>query len=187
MQVLHSNVRIITASNRPLLELVDQGRFRKDLYYRLNVVTIRISPLRERREDITALVNYLLKQIAHRYGKPPKVLNNEAWQQIMAYEWPGNVRELENALERAFLFSPGQIIIKVGVDVSPDGGVLRDERNLRGKKRLAASQVETKTLQDALAKHNGNVTAVANEIGISRRAVHQKLKHYNIDAGVFRK
>ncbi|OAH96010.1 sigma 54-interacting transcriptional regulator [Methylomonas methanica] len=186
-QVLHSNVRIITASNRPLLELVDQGRFRKDLYYRLNVVTIRISPLRERREDITALVNYLLKQIAHRYGKFPKVLSNEAWQQIMAYEWPGNVRELENVLERAFLFSSGQIITKVGLDVSPKASVSADQENLRGKKRLAASQVETKTLQDALVKHNGNVTAVANEIGISRRAIHQKLKHYNIDAGVFRK
>lgn len=185
-QVLNSDVRVIAASNRPVEELVAQGGFRQDLYYRLNVVPIHIPPLKARREDITALANHFLRQIARRYSRPPKFLGNEAWKQVMAYEWPGNVRELENVLERAFLFAPGQVIDNVGVDILGGDGST-DAGNLRSKKRLAARQVEVKALQEALLGHDGNISAAARTLGISRRAVHQKLKQYKIEAAVFRK
>lgn len=188
-QVLHSNVRVIAASNRPVETLVTQGTFRKDLYFRLNVVPIHIPPLRDRREDITVLTNHLLKHIAKRYDRPAKFLGGEAWKQVMTYEWPGNVRELENVLERAFLFASGEVIDDIGMNLLGGAGLgsLPEGGNLRSRKQLAARDVETRTLQDALFRHDGNVSAVAKEIGISRRAVHQKLKSHNIDPGAYRK
>ena len=191
-QVLRTNVRIIAASNRPVGKLVDAGEFRKDLYYRLNVMPIHIPSLRERREDITALVNHLLRRLAERYETPLKVLGSRAWGQVMAYGWPGNVRELENVLERACLFARGQVIDAIDA-IAPDAaegmaaGNPPGAGNLRHRKQFAAREVENKTLQDALFRHDGNVSAVAREIGISRRAVHQKLKSCNIDAAAYRK
>ena len=184
-QVLHSNVRVITASNRPVENLVASGMFRKDLYYRLNVVPIHIPPLRERREDISMLANHLLKRIALRYECPTKILGSDAWKQVMAYEWPGNVRELENVLERAVLFAAGKIIDDIGLNIPVNAnGKMED---LRSRKQLAAREIETKALHDALFRHDGNVSAVAKEIGISRRAVHQKLKNHSIDPAIYRK
>lgn len=188
-QVLRSDVRVIAASNQPVTSLVAQGHFRKDLYYRLNVVPIHIPSLRERREDITALANHLLKRIAARNHGPLKVLGSQAWKQIMAYNWPGNVRELENVLERAYLFSPRQVIDGIGINVDEEATPTRsaDTGDLRIRKQRAAQEIEAKVLQEALFKHDGNVSAVAKEIGISRRAVHQKLKSYHIEAAGYRK
>lgn len=188
-QVLRSDVRVIAASNQPMTSLVAQGQFRKDLYYRLNVVPIHIPSLRERREDITALANHLLKRIGARNRGPVKMLGSQAWKQIMAYNWPGNVRELENVLERAYLFSPGQIIDSIGIGANEE---LSQEKlggtsTLRHRKQQAAQEIEAKVLQETLFKHDGNVSAVAKEIGISRRAVHQKLKNYHIEAANYRK
>lgn len=188
-QVLRADVRIIAAANRPVEKLLATGEFRKDLYYRLNVVPIHIPSLRERREDITALANHLLPRLAERYQRPFKVLSSEAWRQVMAYDWPGNVRELENILERAFLFARGQVIDAIDVKASErnEAGNPPDAGNLRSRKLSAAREIETKVLQDALLRLDGNVSAVAKEIGITRRAVHQKLKSNGINATAYRK
>ncbi|MAT64279.1 MAG: Fis family transcriptional regulator [Gammaproteobacteria bacterium] len=185
-QVLHADVRIIAASNTPMDKLLAGGGFRQDLYYRLNVVPIHIPSLRERREDITALVNHLLPRLAARYQRPRKVLGSRAWGQAMAYEWPGNVRELENVLERAFLFAKGQVIDELGVRLPDETGLSQIE-DLRRRRQGAVRDIETKTLRDALQRHAGNVSAVAREIGITPRAVHQKLRNYHIDAAAYRK
>lgn len=188
-QVLRAAVRIIAAANRPVEKMLATGEFRKDLYYRLNVVPIHIPSLRERREDITALANHLLPRLAERYQRPLKVLSSQAWRQVMAYDWPVNVRELENVLERAFLFSRGQVIDAIDVEAGEraDGGNPSDTGNLRSRKLNAAREIETHILQDALLRLDGNVSAVAKEIGITRRAVHQKLKSNGIDAAAYRK
>jgi DNA-binding NtrC family response regulator len=191
-QVLRADVRIIAAANRPVEKLLATGEFRKDLYYRLNVVPIHIPSLRERREDITALANHLLPRLAERYQRPLKVLSSRAWRQVMAYDWPGNVRELENVLERAFLFARGQVIDAIdaiGVEATERtcAGNSPDTGNLRNRKLNAAREIEVKVLQDALLRLDGNVSAVAKEIGITRRAVHQKLKSNGIDAAAYRK
>lgn len=188
-QVLHASVRIITASNIPMEKLLAGGSFRQDLYYRLNVVPINIPSLRERREDVTALVDYLMRQLAERYQRPPKVLGSRAWAQAMTYDWPGNVRELENTLERAFLFAKGQVIDELGVRVvnADDESGPSCANDLRSRKESAVRDVEIKTLRDALRRRVGNVSAVAREIGITPRAVHQKLRRYHIDAAAYRK
>jgi transcriptional regulator with GAF, ATPase, and Fis domain len=100
-------MHIIALTNRDLEVLVDAGEFRRDLYYRLKMVPISIPPIRERREDVNALVHHLLRRIADQYGGSPKVLGERAWHQVGGYAWPGNIRELENVLERAFLFARG--------------------------------------------------------------------------------
>jgi transcriptional regulator with PAS, ATPase and Fis domain len=186
-QVLQADVRIIAACNNRMENLLATGAFRKDLYYRLNVVPIHIPSLRERREDITALANHLMRRLAERYQRPMKLLSNQAWGQLMAYDWPGNVRELENVLERAFLFARGDVIDTIGVNVAEGTADENTTRNLRSRKQSAAREIEIGALQDALSRLDGNVSAVAREIGITPRAVHQKLKSYSIDAASYRR
>ncbi len=184
------DVRVVAAANRPIGSLVEAGLFRSDLYYRLNVVPISVPPLRERPEDVTGLVHHLLAALAVRHGSPSKSLSGRAWAQVMAYAWPGNVRELENVLERAFLFTPGSLIDDVGLRDEPQGAAVRDAPGGRAPlhvaKRQAMRSIETRVLQDALERHHGNVTAVAREMGITRRAVHQKLKRYSLPAAPYR-
>lgn len=186
---LRCDVRIVAATNRTIEDLVALGEFRKDLYYRLNVVGIHIPALRERREDITPLVAHVLKRIAARSERQPKLIGVDAWSQIMSYEWPGNVRELENVLERACIFTPGEIITEVRrfVKAQADASEPADAGDLRALKRLAAQDVEIKALQGALERHKGKVSAVAREAAITSRAVNQKLKRYGISAASYRK
>jgi len=184
--VLHADVRIIAAANTPIDKLLSGSGFRQDLYYRLNVVPLHIPPLRERREDITALINHLLTRLAARYQRPHKVLGSQAWAQAMRYDWPGNVRELENVLERAFLFARGQVIDELDVRLPDETGVPHAD-DLRRRRQGAVRDVEIKTLREALLRQNGNVSAVAREIGITPRAVHQKLRGYGIEAAGYRK
>jgi transcriptional regulator with PAS, ATPase and Fis domain len=186
--MLRSDVRIIAASNRTLETLVAEGSFRKDLYYRLNVVPIHIPPLRDRREDIAPLVINFLKRLAARYQTPQRVLGDLAWKQIMGYRWPGNVRELENVLERAYIFAKTNVIGDVGVRAGEDAESMSATpcRDLRARKQMAASEVEVKGLQDALARHRGRVNEVAKEIGITSRGLRLKLKKHNIAPAAYR-
>jgi transcriptional regulator with PAS, ATPase and Fis domain len=187
-QMLKADVRIVSASNRDIEAMTSTGEFRKDLYYRLNVVPIHIPPLRERKDDISELANHILRRISEKYNKPCKVLSDRAWAKVMSYEWPGNVRELENVLERAYLFSRDALIEDIGVGVA-DVDVTSDNASngsLRALKKKAVQEIEVKILQDALVRQRGNVTAVARDMGITPRAVHQKLKTHRIDPAAYR-
>lgn len=189
-QTMRADVRVIAASNQRLEKLVRSGEFREDLYYRLNVVPIHIPPLRERREDLTALVNYLLKKHAEKYKVSGKTLGEEAWWSILLYEWPGNLRELENVLERAFLFSSSSVIEAVdaplfATQAGEDGQ--KANATIRELKKKAAMEVEIRFIQDALVRFQGNVSAVARDMGISSRAVYMKLKRYGLDAMSYRR
>jgi Nif-specific regulatory protein/two-component system response regulator AtoC len=187
--LLRADARVVAASNRDVASLVQAGAFRTDLYYRLNVVPIRIPPLRERREDLAELVRHILRRLAERYDGPRKVLGERAWPPVMSYDWPGNVRELENVLERAYLFSRDAPVIDE-VDI-PNPAADTEETpaapRLQHLKRLAAEEVEARTLREALARLRGNVSAVAREIGITPRSVHHKLRAYRIDAASYRR
>ena len=185
-QMLRSDVRVIAASNSDIEELVAAGTFRIDLYYRLSVVPIRIPPLRERREDISELVNHILRRLSDRYRSSRKVLSERAWARVMSYAWPGNVRELENVLERAYLFSRDTVIDNVDIPVAETAGADLSCRTLQALKRQAAHDIEARMLKEALGRRQGNVTAVAREMGITPRAVHQKLKSYGISPAVYR-
>lgn len=187
-QMLRADVRIVSASNRDIEKMANCGEFRKDLYYRLYVVPIHIPPLRERKDDISELTNHLLRRISEKYNKPCKVLSDRAWHKVMTYEWPGNVRELENVLERAYLFSRDSVIDDIGVGPDNDDvpGDNTNNGSLRALKKKAAHEVESKMLLSALVRQGGNVSAVAREMGVTPRAIHQKLKTHRIDPAVYR-
>lgn len=178
-----TDVRIVAAANRSLERLVAEGRFRRDLYYRLNVVPIEIPPLRERPDDLIALVNHFLDRLVGKYGGKRKVLGERAWASILAYSWPGNLRELENVLERACLFS-GTVIETIPLD-GPQAHEYTPT-SLRDAKKQAAMEVEVRVITDALAHTGGNVSAVARQMGVTPRAVHMKLRAHGIDADAYR-
>ena len=187
-RTLFADVRIVAASNHDVERMVSSGEFRRDLYYRLNVVPIHIPPLRERKDDITAFVNHFLGRLSEKYDKPRKVLGERAWMKVLTYEWPGNLRELENVLERAFLFTDGCAIDSIATS-SLDGAsesVYNAEFTLRDAKRQAAMKVEAEVITEGLSQFRGNVSAVARLMGITPRAMHMKLRTHGIDAAVYR-
>ncbi len=189
-QTLKSDVRTISACNRSIETLVASGEFRQDLFYRLSVIPIHIPPLRERPEDLSALVNHFLRKLADKYKRKPKVLSESSWLKAMAYSWPGNVRELENILERAFLFTPGPVIATLDIadeGESDDPGVAASAFDLRTVKKNATMEVERKIIHAGLNRFAGNVSKVARSMGITPRAVHQKLKSHGIDPSVYRR
>ena len=150
-----------------------------------------IPPLRERRDDLNALTQNYLRRLSTRYGGTRKILGERAWNQMMSYQWPGNVRELENVLERSFLFSRGPVIESLSLDgeISQSGRHSESSSvvKLKDLTKQAAMRTEEQLIRMALENLNGNVTAVARQMGISPRAVHQKLKRHGIDPQRFRK
>jgi len=190
-QTLKSDVRIICASNRDIETMITSGEFRQDLFYRLNVVPIHIPPLRERLEDLSALVPHFLHKLAEKNKCKPKVLSESAWMAIMTYSWPGNVRELENIIERAYVFTHGQVIeyIDVANKQTQHSSAAKENNtlDLRMAKKLANIELERKIIHAALNQFSGNVSKVAHAMGITPRAVHQKLKSLSIDPSIYRR
>ena len=191
LQTLKSDVRTICASNRDIRSMVNSAEFRHDLFYRLSVVPIHIPPLRERLEDLSALVTHTLRKLAEKNQCTPKVLSGSAWMTAMSYSWPGNVRELENILERAFLFSTGQVIEQIDVaNEGPEQAVFSEAEgnlDLRSVKKKASMELEQKIIRAGLYRFSGNIGQVARSMGITPRAVHQKLKAHGIDPSIYRK
>lgn len=183
-QTRYTDARIVAASNSNLEQLVATGRFRRDLYYRINVVPIHIPPLRERPDDITALVSHFLKRLSVKYEGPSKALSEIAWAKVLGYSWPGNLRELENVLERSYLFAQGRVIDEIALP--SEGGQSDIMNSLREAKRRAGMEVEARVIKDALARARGNVSAVARQLKITARAVHMKLRTHGIDASQYR-
>ena len=184
-RTLMADVRIIAASNRGIKELVANGTFRSDLFYRLNVVPIDIPPLRERREDLSPLVQHILTQLGRRYRTGAKHLGPRAREKVSRYHWPGNIRELENLLERAFIFSPGAVIEELDLDLT---GMTTQQagEDWRERKRRVAQQAEAEYLISTLRRCRGNVAQVAQELGITARAVRMKLRAHDLTAANFR-
>jgi len=177
----HVDVRMIAATNKDLAEEVKQGRFRDDLFYRLNVVPLRIPPLRERREDIPLLVEHFLRRVAER-GRPLKSVAPEAMEVLMGYDWPGNVRQLENAVEHAVVLGRGDRIevrdlpqaIRGGKSVRPiEAAPAEAETTLR--------EIEMAALRRALEASGGNLTRAARALGITRRALTYRIEKYGIE------
>ncbi|HCA27945.1 MAG TPA: Fis family transcriptional regulator [Betaproteobacteria bacterium] len=189
-QSLSANVRIIAAANNRLDELVNRGVFRLDLYYRLAVIVMHIPPLRERLEDIPPLVDSLLAKLSTKYHKPRCSLDSSAMVRIMAHDWPGNVRELENTLERSFLFCKGPSLHDIHLFSALSQRRAQTGREigipLRDAKRQAADQVEKSWLEEALTRFQGNIGETAGFLGLTPRAVYQKLGRHHIDPAHFR-
>ena len=173
------DVRIITATNRDLEEMVSEGKFRLDLYYRLNVLTIKVPPLRERKDDIPILSEYLIQKISRRENIRVDRISDSALEYLKRYNWPGNVRELENILERAINFLDEETVIKPEHLPSKITGIMR-KKKIRTLK-LTLEEVERQAIIDSLIFSNGNKTKAASILDISRTSLYEKIDKYNIE------
>jgi len=179
-QEMHANVRIVAATNKPLEDEQKAGRFREDLYYRLNVIAIPLPPLKDRREDIPLLIDHLLQ--TRQIGKTPYTVSAEALALLVRYDWPGNVRELANVLERAQILAEGSVITR---DDLPDnlvtGPVPRPVNTTEAPFDLDA--LERRHVQDVLAQMKGNKVQAAKALGISRRALYRLIDKHGLPSG----
>ncbi len=184
VQELQVDVRIIAATNVDLKPLVSEGRFREDLYYRLNVITVELPPLRNRREDIPLLVEHFLEKFCAENERPLRQLTPEAMRPLMDYAWPGNVRELENVIERAVVLSSGATI---GLDLLPDHVTGRDLAGRAIEHRPDASlfdimdDCERRLVMDMLEKTHWNQTEAAERFRVPLSTLNQKIKRLNIE------
>ena len=178
------DVRVIAATNIDLKVLVREGKFREDLFYRLNVITVDLPPLRSRAVDIPLLVNHFLAKFSTENGKPPRQISPEALRPLMDYGWPGNVRELENVIERAVVLSNGPVI---GIELLPDHIVGRGSPGKMFEHRPDASlfeiveDLERRLIGDMLEKCNWNQTEAADRFHIPLSTLNQKIKRLNIE------
>ena len=171
------NVRILAASHRPLEALIKAGQLREDLYYRLNVVTILIPPLRERRSDISLLMDHFLRHYAEKNGKTIRGLTSEGRDILLRYDYPGNVRELENIIERAVVLTRSDVIDSTDLPLTVHEPEIADgerERNLT----IAVEALERRMITDALARADGVQTRAAESLGMSERGLRYKLVKY---------
>lgn len=182
-QSLVVDLRIISATNGDLEQLVKQGLFRHDLYYRINVVRLNIPPLAQRPEDFPYLVQLIIQRLNKKYNKTVESVSREVMQKIRTYAWLGNVRELENVLERSLLFTTGNEITVLDLD---DATQTHRSETWQELKEHAIAKAEQAFLETALTQHQGNIKDVADSMGISTRAIYGKLKKYGIHLGQYR-
>jgi DNA-binding NtrC family response regulator len=181
---IQADVRIIAATNEDLKQLVKDGRFREDLFYRLNVITIDLPALRDRAEDIPLLVTHFLQRFCNENGKPQMTMSTDAMRPLMDYSWPGNVRELENVVERAVVLSSGTTI---HVDLIPDHIVGRAPITSILEGRPDASlfdimeECERRIIMDMLEKCTWNQTEAAERFRVPLSTLNQKIKRLNIE------
>ncbi|MCK4249306.1 MAG: sigma-54-dependent Fis family transcriptional regulator, partial [Candidatus Omnitrophica bacterium] len=174
------DVRIIAATNKDLLALVKKNTFREDLYFRLNVVSITLPPLRERREDITYLFDYFMKKFSAKFGRKIKNISMEAMEVLMNYHWPGNVREFENVLQRAIILEEGDTItIEHLPDILPAAAAVHSD-SLSGLVKNKVNEIEKQEILKALNENQWNRTLSARHLGVSRKGLYNKMKEYGI-------
>ncbi|HVF29243.1 MAG TPA: sigma 54-interacting transcriptional regulator [Pyrinomonadaceae bacterium] len=191
------DVRIIAATNRDLEQMVAEGRFREDLYYRLNVIRLRVPPLKERRSEIPTIVNYYINHYSDKFGRRDIHINSQAVDLLMVCDWPGNVRQLCNEIQRVVaraedgtLITPNHLspelkrtsAVATPAPVTPlaaaTGDGLPQGLTLAG----AMAELERRMIADSLRKHNGNISRAARELGLTRRGLYLKLERYSITA-----
>jgi two-component system response regulator AtoC len=187
-QTLRADVRLIAATNKNLEQLVREGKFRDDLYFRLNVVRITMPPLRERKEDIPILVRGFLRHFCKENQKPLLELAPDAMDALLTYDWPGNIRELRTAIEHGVVMATGSKItlrdlpmaVRQAARANLPAGVSATEAFGEKTSPLDLHETEMKLIAQALAATNGNITAAAKKLGISRRTLHRKINEMNL-------
>lgn len=176
------DIRVIAATNRDLSQEIRDGRFREDLYYRLNVFTFHIPPLRERKADILPLTRYFLAEFNQKLKTHFQQLSPEAESQLLAYNYPGNIRELKNLIERSMILSTGNDL-EIHFHLKSPEEITAPQHQLMvtaTDETLTLAELEVLRIKEALQKHHGNRTRAAEELGISRRTIINKIKQYNL-------
>ena len=172
-QTINIDIRLITATNRSLKQMVSEGSFREDLFYRLNTVTLEVPPLRDRGEDVVLLGKFYLKQYSLKYNKPGLKLNKNGIQRLRDYAWPGNVRELKHTMERAVILCENMIL-------GPDDLRLYEEHSSAMSQSCKIDSATQQTILKVLEKCRGNHSKAAQMLAISRTTLYAKLKKYGI-------
>jgi DNA-binding NtrC family response regulator len=165
--------RLICATNNNLEKLIQEGKFREDLFYRINTIHVEIPPLRERVEDIESLANYFLNTYSTKYGKPNLKLGSQSLKKLQKYHWPGNVRELEHAIEKA-------VILSDSTTITPDNFFFKNTMVRQTGKNITLEEMETELIKRAMEHHGGNLTKVAKQLGITRQTLYNKFRKYDI-------
>jgi transcriptional regulator with PAS, ATPase and Fis domain len=187
-QPISVNVRIIAATNINLAEAVKEGKYREDLYYRLNVINLHQVPLRERKEDIILLASNFLIKYRERFNKEVTFLPNSVVEKLLAYDWPGNVRELENAIQRAVLLSKNGMITPKSLDLKPSNAnaTVNDppasplEKFLNLPLKKSISLFEAEVIATTLKKCSGKTDNVSEQLGVAKTTLYEKMKRYGI-------
>ncbi|HEX5749553.1 MAG TPA: sigma-54 dependent transcriptional regulator [Archangium sp.] len=188
----HSDARIIAATNADLVTAVREGRFRADLFFRLRVLPLVVPPLRERREDIPALLEHFLRRYAAEYGKPPVSFSRQALQHLYAYDWPGNIRELENCVRYLLCTRSGGTVHpeelpllshleqETAAASPPESAAALHQETFQSAKRRVVSAFERQYLQRTLQAHHGNIAAAARASGKHRRAFFELMRRHGL-------
>ena len=181
-EVIKVDVRVIAATNKDLLQEIEAGRFREDLYYRLNVVTLNIPPLRERKEDVPLLAQHFLEMLSEKNHKQIKGFTPQAMDQLIKHDWPGNARELMNAVERSVVLSQSEYLDEEDLpliprNASPEGEISTNDVISAD---LPLEEVEKATILKTLDSAGGNKSEAARRLGVTRRTLHKRLKKYGV-------
>jgi two-component system nitrogen regulation response regulator NtrX len=185
-RLIPTDVRVLAATNKDLEKEMEAGRFRQDLFYRLNVIPLRIPPLRERKEDIPLLVDRFIKDFAFKEGEPEKRVADEVMTILTAHNWPGNVRELKNIIERLIIMTPAPLISRC--DIAPLFEEGKAENGLPGPEglpdsfRTAKQDFERHYIIRKLREFEGNISKTAEAIGLERSYLHKKIRGYGLEA-----
>ena len=172
------NVRLITATNMPLAEMVSKGTFRQDLLFRINTVELLLPPLCKRGSDILLLANYFLQSFNTKYHRNIRAFDNKAEALLLHYQWPGNVRELQHVIERAVIMTDGLQICEEDLQLNPQkfGGTttpsVQDD--------MALEDMEKLMVQRAIEKHKGNISRAASELGLTRAALYRRIEKFDL-------
>lgn len=171
------DVRLVCATNMPLYQMVNEGKFRQDLLYRINTVEIKLPPLRERTEDIEALAEHFIDQYCHKYKLPKKRLNASTLKRLQIHHWPGNIRELQHSVERAVIMSEGNVL-------EPHDFFLSDNEDSRPAEVLPNNmnleETEKMLIRKVVDKYGGNISRAANELGLTRASLYRRMEKYGI-------
>jgi transcriptional regulator with PAS, ATPase and Fis domain len=166
------NIRLICATNRDLTKMVEEGRFREDLLYRINTIIIEVPPLRDRVDDIPILAGYFIKVYCEKYDKEPARINTHALEKLSNYAWPGNVRELQHSIEKAVIMSDTSVLIPSDFDLKPHTRSVHPEE-------LTLAEMENKYIIDCLKRHGNNISIAAAKLGVTRQTLYNKLRKIN--------
>jgi two-component system response regulator HydG len=172
---VHVDFRLICATNADLNDMIAANAFRKDLYYRINTVELKLPPLRERGKDVIEIANHFIKTYCDKYNKPMKTLSDVTEQSMLRYHWPGNIRELQHAVERAVILSDGLMIQPEDLTVAHAGDADDKKEHL-----MNLEEIELNTIRKALTKHGGVISHAANELGLTRASLYRRLEKYGL-------
>lgn len=184
-KTLPVDIRVVAATNRDLRDEIARKNFREELYYRLNVVTLQLPSLRDRRADIPLLAGHFLRQVSQQYGRPTHSFSADAMKVFLTYAWPGNVRQLQNVIQHAVLLAEGETVQygDLPEDLQPERSEEASFQSVRDKQ---AEAVERPFLLELLRKHGGNVSEAAAEARMTRKMIYRLAKKFGIEVGQFR-